>query len=94
MLKAIAGGWLLWTTMQQNVPERAMSRVTSLEYAATMSVMPLGYVLIGPLQQSLGASTTLIACSLAVILVTSFCFIIRDLRTLELTPPNHPAAAT
>ncbi len=87
-------GTLLWTTMQQNVPERAMSRVTSLEYAATMSVMPLGYVLIGPLQKSLGTSTTLIGCSLAVILVTSLCFIVRDVRMLESTPPTLPPAAT
>jgi MFS family permease len=87
-------GTLLWTTMQQTVPERAMSRVTSLEYAATMSVMPLGYVLIGPLQQSVGTSTTLIGCSLAVILVTSLCFMIQDVRMLESTPPDHPKAAS
>jgi hypothetical protein len=87
-------GTLLWTTMQQEVPERAMSRVTSLEYAASTSVMPLGYVLIGPLQKALGTSTTLIGCSFAVIVVTSICFIVRDVRMLESRPPASTATAT
>ena len=84
-------GSLLWTAIQQSVPAEATSRVTSWEYAATMALMPLGYLLVGPLEQALGSSTALIACSIAVILVTSTCFILRDVRMLERLPPEDSA---
>ncbi len=87
-------GSLLWTAIQQSVPAEATSRVTSWEYAATMSIMPLGYLLVGPLEQALGTSTALIACSIAVILVTSTCFIVRDVRMLERLPPEESALAS
>jgi MFS family permease len=79
-------GALFWTTMQQNIPAESMSRVTSWDYAATMSIMPLGYVLVGPLEGLLGASSALIGCSVAVILVTSTCFLLRDVRLLQSRP--------
>jgi MFS family permease len=82
---------LFWTAMQQNVPAHAMSRVTSWDFAVTMSIMPLGYVLIGPLQSKIGASAALIGCSLAVMLVTSTCFLFRDVRTLQSIPPDKKA---
>jgi MFS family permease len=76
-------GALFWTTMQQNVPAESMSRVTSWDYAATMSIMPLGYALVGPLEGAVGASSALIGCSVAVILITSTCFVLRDVRMLS-----------
>jgi hypothetical protein len=87
-------GSLLWTAIQQSVPAEATSRVTAWEYAATMSLMPLGYLLVGPLKSALGTSTALIACSVAVVLVTSTCFIVRDVRTLERLPPEESALAS
>lgn len=86
-------GSLLWTAMQQSVPAEAMSRVTSWEYAATMSIMPLGYLLIGPLEKALGTSTALVACSAAVIVVTATCFVLRDVRTLQRQPPAEAIPA-
>lgn len=79
-------GSLFWTAMQQTVPAEATSRVTSWDYAATTSIMPLGYLLIGPLEKSIGSSAALIWCSVAVILVTSTCFVNRDVRMLERKP--------
>jgi MFS family permease len=84
-------GSLFWTAMQQSVPAEATSRVTSWDYAATMSIMPLGYLLVGPLQNALGTATALIGCSIAVIIVTSTCFVVRDVRMLERLPPERPA---
>jgi MFS family permease len=82
-------GALFWTAMQQNVPAESMSRVTSWDFAATMSIMPVGYALVGPLEGLVGASSALIGCSVAVILVTSTCFLVRDVRML----PSQPAAS-
>lgn len=86
-------GSLFWTAMQQSVPEQATSRVTSWDYAATMSIMPLGYLLVGPLEKALGTATALIGCSVAVIVVTSTCFAVRDVRMLERQPAGEPAGA-
>jgi hypothetical protein len=86
-------GSLFWTAMQQSVPAEATSRITSWDYTATMSLMPLGYLLVGPLEKALGATTALIACSVAVILVTSTCFVVRDVRMLERQPPKEPPVA-
>lgn len=84
-------GSLFWTAMQQSVPTEATSRVTSWDYAATMSIMPLGYLLVGPLEKAVGTSAALIACSVAVIIVTSTCFVVRDVRDLERLPPEESA---
>ena len=86
-------GSLFWTAMQQSVPAEATSRVTSWDYAATMSLMPLGYVLIGPLAHAVGSATALIACSVAVIAVTSTCFVVRDVRIMERAPISKPSSA-
>ncbi|HEX3802427.1 MAG TPA: MFS transporter [Solirubrobacteraceae bacterium] len=80
-------GALFWTTMQQNVPAESMSRVTSWDYAVTMSIMPFGYALVGPLVGLVGVSAALIGCSVAVVLVTSTCFLVREIRMLESVPP-------
>jgi MFS family permease len=85
---------LLWTAIQQSVPAEATSRVTAWEYAATTSIMPLGYLLVGPLEKGVGSSAALIATSIAVIAVTSTCFMLRDVRMLERLPPEKSALAT
>ena len=81
-------GSLLWIAIQQSVPPEANSRVTSLEYAATTSIMPLGYLLVGPLEKAVGISAALIWCSAAVIVVTCTCFVLRDVRMFERLPPK------
>ncbi len=86
-------GSLFWTAMQQAVPAEATSRVTSWDYAATMSIMPLGYVLVGPLEKAVGIGAALVACSAAVIAVTTTCFIVRDVRMLERVPPEEAGLA-
>jgi MFS family permease len=86
-------GSLFWTALQQAVPAETTSRVTSWDYAATMSLMPLGYLLVGPLEKALGAATALIGCSAAVIVVTSTCFVVRDVRLLERRPPAESGFA-
>ena len=86
-------GSLFWTAMQQSVPAEATSRVTSWDYAATMSIMPLGYLLVGPFENSVGTATALIACSIAVIVVTAASFLVRDVRMLARRPPGATAPA-
>lgn len=77
-LLAVLGGFgieifgVLWdSTIQSQVPQQAISRVSSYDQLASMSFVPLGLALMGPLAQSLGievagtAAATTMAVSIA-----------------------------
>lgn len=78
---------LWWTVIQQNVAPGAISRVMSYEYASTLSIMPAGAALAGPLGHAIGISPALIACSAAAIAVNLTMLLVRDIRILESKPP-------
>ena len=94
-LLAIAGAMLLFwggtswadalwhTTLQQHVPETAISRVSAIDWTGTLVLNPVGFALVGPVTAGLGIRTTLIgsaaltaAATLAVLSVPS----VRNLR--------------
>jgi MFS family permease len=85
---------LWWTAIQDNVQPEAISRVTSYEWAGTLAVMPIGYALVGPLANALGASTAIIACSSGALVVTIMTLMVRDIRTLKSRPASRPGGAT
>ena len=47
------------TTLQQHVPEEALSRVSAWDWMGSFAFMPLGFVLAGPVSDQIGISTTL-----------------------------------
>jgi MFS family permease len=74
------------TTLQQHVPEEALSRVSAWDWMGSFLFLPLGFVLAGPVSVAIGVSTTLwvgvaylILSTLAVLLVPS----VRNLRRLD-----------
>jgi len=79
----------LWfTVFQQQVPERAQSRVSSYDALGSFVLMPIGFALAGPLADSIGTSATLwaafvldIGC-LAAILVIPSVWAIRRVSTV------------
>jgi Transmembrane secretion effector len=67
----------LWqTTLQSEVPERALSRVSAYDWLGSAAFVPIGYMLAGTLASTLGVQTTLTlaaawaAVSCAAVLVT------------------------
>ena len=51
---------IIWsTTVQTEIPDRALARVTSLDYAASGSLFPLGLALMGPAAATFGAPVVL-----------------------------------
>jgi len=72
-------GETLWfTALQRNVPEHAISRISSFDWFGSVALNPIGYALIGPLAALVGVAETLavaaalnIAVSLIVVLVPS-----------------------
>lgn len=77
----------LWqTTLQQHVPEEALSRVSAWDWMGTFLFLPLGLVAAGPVSELIGISTTLwiavawaVGSTLAVLLVPG----VRNLRRLD-----------
>lgn len=91
MFLGIQLGNALWhTMMQQHVPADVLSRVSSYDWLVSLVFMPLGYTLAGPLADTIGLDTTLIAAAilsaaanLGVLLVPS----VRNLRRLDQPAP-------
>lgn len=52
---AVAIGFTLWeTTLQEQIPEHAISRVSSWDYLVSSGIMPVGFILAGPLVAAIG----------------------------------------
>jgi hypothetical protein len=50
----------LWeTTLQQEIPDRALSRVTAYDWFGSVAFEPVGLAIVGPIAVGLGVSTTL-----------------------------------
>jgi MFS family permease len=74
------------TTLQQHVPEEALSRVSAWDWMGSFLFLPLGLVVAGPVSELIGISTTLwiavawaLGSTLAVLLVPG----VRNLRRLD-----------
>ena len=52
---------LFVTTMQEQVPAEALSRVTAYDWLASVAFLPLGYALAGPLADAIGIRELLLA---------------------------------
>lgn len=62
---AVALCFTVWeTALQERIPQAAQSRVSSFDYLGSLTLMPLGYVAVGPLAQQLGTRTTALLASL------------------------------
>ena len=79
-----ASNAMWWTTLQQNVPKQAMSRVIAYEYASTLSIIPVGAALAGPFGHAVGFSTALIVCAAATITIKVSTLLVPRIRNLEL----------
>jgi len=80
-----------YTTLQQHVPEEALSRVSAWDWMGSFAFLPLGLILAGPVSGAIGISTTLwiafgylVLSTLAVLLVPS----VRNLRRLDTQEPK------
>jgi MFS family permease len=87
----------VWTTtLQQNVPEHALSRVSAYDWLGSIVVMPVAYALAGPVAAAAGVDATLIGagtlmlCSAAAALAVPS---VHGLRGARAEPPSAKAGA-
>lgn len=80
---------VLWnTTMQREVPPEALSRVSSYDALGSFMFGPIGLLVAGPAAAAFGARPAMVACGVALALVTVAPLVSRDVRTLG---PGEPA---
>jgi predicted MFS family arabinose efflux permease len=79
----------LWeTTLQEHVPEHALSRVASYDYLASAGTMPLGALLAGPISDAVGIHETLALMSAVGAATALACLAVPAVRNLP-----RPASA-
>ncbi len=82
---AVSAGFGLWeTTLQEQVPEEAISRVSSYDYLCSVGLMPVGLALAGPLAALIGLHEALVletAIGLPVALALLFVPGVRTIRS-------------
>jgi hypothetical protein len=83
--------WL--TALAERIPPDRLSRVTSYDWAVSLGLVPLGYVLAGPAADALGATEVLLGGSLVAIAVLALGLLPRETRMLERLEREPVAAA-
>jgi MFS family permease len=67
----VTGCFTLWeTSMQEHIPDRSLSRVSSYDYLTSAGVIPLGNVMVGAVSAALGLHEALFAMSAVGLLVS------------------------
>ena len=89
-----AVGNIFWfTALQRNVPEHALSRISSFDWLGSVALNPIGYALIGPIAAWLGTSETLLGAAVLNAAVCITVVLLPSVRNLTLNP-QQPVAAT
>lgn len=81
--------WL--TALAERIPPGMLSRVTSYDWMVSLALMPLGYVLAGPLARALGAVEVLLGGSVLACIALALGLLPRETRMLERLRMDEPA---
>jgi MFS family permease len=73
-----------WTTaLAERIPADKLSRVSSYDWMVSLALLPLGYVLAGPLASALGSVDVLIGGSVLAAVALALGLLPRETRMLE-----------
>jgi MFS family permease len=83
----------LWiTALQRNVPEHALSRISSFDWFGSIALNPIGYVLIGPIAAALGIPATLFIAAVLNMAVCVSVVLVPSVRHIQMDGPVPVAA--
>ncbi len=89
----VALSFSLWETLlQQRVPPQAQSRVSSFDFLGSLTLMPLGLVVVGPLAVRFGDVQVGVAATVLTVLVGAAVATSRDVRGMRRLAPAAPSA--
>jgi MFS family permease len=81
------GNTLYLTAFQRNLPEHALSRISSFDWFGSLALNPIGCALIGPIALALGTSQTLLVAAVLNILVCLSVVLVPSVRHITMTGP-------
>jgi MFS family permease len=88
-----AGGLVVWaTTKQRLVPRALLGRVSSVDWFATISLIPLSYALTAPVAAAIGPRTTLVGAGVVGAVVSLVFLYVPGVRDVERAPVAGPTA--
>ena len=75
---------VLWdTAMQQEIPQEKLSRLSSYDALGSWVLMPIGFIVAGPLGDAIGARAAFLGAAVLVAVSTAAVLLSRDVRTIE-----------
>lgn len=81
------------TAFQRNIPEHALSRISSYDWFGSVALNPLGYALIGPVAATIGIPETLVIAGILNVLVCVGVVLVPSVRAIRTDPDTTPAPA-
>jgi hypothetical protein len=87
------GNTLWMTALQRNVPEHALSRISSFDWLGSVALNPIGYALIGPIAAAFGTSQTLLVAAILNVTVCLSVVLVPSVRSVGMRAPVAVAAA-
>jgi hypothetical protein len=87
------GNTLWMTALQRNVPEHALSRISSFDWLGSVAFNPIGYALIGPIAAAIGTTETLIVAGVLNILVCISVVLVPSVRRIRMNAPVEVSVA-
>lgn len=85
---------VLWaSTLQREIPEQVLSRVSSYDLFGSLAFAPLGLLAAGPVAQGVGSGTALAGCAAVVVLATIAALAYPQVRTLRRSASQLQASA-
>jgi Transmembrane secretion effector len=87
------GNTLWMTALQRNVPEHALSRISSFDWLGSVALNPIGYALIGPIAAAVGPPETLLVAGVLNIAVLITVVLLPSVRRIGTRAPVTVAVA-
>ena len=82
------------TAFQRNIPDHALSRISSYDWFGSVALNPIGYALIGPVAETIGIPQTLVIAGVLNVLVCVSVVLVPSVRAIRSDPPLVTEAAT
>ncbi|HET9675317.1 MAG TPA: MFS transporter [Gaiellaceae bacterium] len=78
------GGLVVWNTLvQKAVPSELLGRVRSVDWIASIGLVPLSFAVVGPIADVVGVRPVMVACGVGGVLLSLAAFLLPGMRDTE-----------